>query len=256
MTSDLFSCRGKTALVAGGAGLLGSVIARGLQAAGATVFVADTDERRARETAGHANMHVLTLDVTSESSIAAAMDMLREGGKKIDIFVYAAYPRTRDWGLAFEEVPFASWKENVDAHLGGFFLCSKAVAEKMKQQGGGSIIALASTYGIVAPDFSIYTGTSMTMPAAYAAIKGGIITFVRYLATYYARHQVRVNCISPGGVFDGQPPQFVKQYAGKTPLGRMARPDEVVGGAVFLASDASSYVTGHNLVIDGGWTAW
>jgi len=126
----------------------------------------------------------------------------------------------------------------------------------MKQNGGGSIINLASTYGVVAPDFSIYEGTAMTMPAAYSAIKGGIITFTKYLAIYYAPYKVRVNAISPGGVFDNQDPSFVEHYGKRTPLGRMARPAEIVGGAVYLASDASSYVTGHNLMIDGGWTAW
>ena len=126
----------------------------------------------------------------------------------------------------------------------------------MKQQGGGTIINLASIYGGVAPDFSMYEGTEMTMPAAYSAIKGGIIALTKYIATYYARYQVRANVISPGGIFDNQQQAFVEKYSEKTPLGRMGTPFDVAGAVVFLASDASSYITGQNLIIDGGWTAW
>ena len=125
----------------------------------------------------------------------------------------------------------------------------------MKRQKKGSLINIASTYGINGPDFSIYEGTEMTMPAAYAVIKGGLVNFTKYLASYYAKHGVRVNALSPGGVFDNQPESFVKNYNKKTPLGRMARPEDMVGAIVYLASDASSYVTGHNLVVDGGWSA-
>jgi NAD(P)-dependent dehydrogenase (short-subunit alcohol dehydrogenase family) len=126
----------------------------------------------------------------------------------------------------------------------------------MAKQRGGAIINLASIYGNVAPDFSIYEGTEMTMPVAYSAIKGGIIALTRYIATYYAHYNVRANTVSPGGIFDHQKPSFVERYSKKTPLGRMARPEEIVGAVVYLASDASSYVTGHDLIVDGGWTAW
>jgi NAD(P)-dependent dehydrogenase (short-subunit alcohol dehydrogenase family) len=125
----------------------------------------------------------------------------------------------------------------------------------MKVQGGGSIVNLASIYGVVAPDFSIYEGSTMTMPVAYAAIKGGVIAFSKYMATYYAKDNIRVNCVSPGGVFDKQSGSFVEKYIAKTPLGRMATPGDIVGAVLYLASAASSYVTGHNLIVDGGWTA-
>ena len=124
----------------------------------------------------------------------------------------------------------------------------------MKTKRSGSIINLASIYGIVAPDFSIYKNTKMTMPAAYSAIKGGIISFTKYLASYYGKFNIRVNCISPGGLHDKQPQTFVKKYIKKTPLRRMARSGDIVGGIIYLASDASKYVTGHNLVIDGGFS--
>lgn len=126
----------------------------------------------------------------------------------------------------------------------------------MKRLGGGSIINIGSTYGVVAPDFSIYEGTQMTMPAAYSAIKGGLITFTKYLAAYYGKDKVRANVVSPGGIFDHQPKSFVEKYSKRVPLGRMGEPSDVAGAVVFLASDASKYVTGHNLMVDGGWTAW
>jgi NAD(P)-dependent dehydrogenase (short-subunit alcohol dehydrogenase family) len=126
----------------------------------------------------------------------------------------------------------------------------------MKKHGGGSIINLASIYGIVAPDFSIYEGTELTMPVAYASIKAGIIALTKYIATYFGHDNIRANTVSPGGIYDNQPPSFVDKYSRKTPLGRMGNPSEIVGAVIYLASDASSFVTGHNLTVDGGWTAW
>ena len=120
---------------------------------------------------------------------------------------------------------------------------------------GGSIINFASIYGMVGPSWEVYDGTDMTMPSAYAAIKGGVLTMSRFLATYYGPSGVRCNCVSPGGIRDAQPDSFVKSYEGLTPLRRMGRPEDVVGATVFLASDAAGYITGHNLVVDGGWTA-
>ena len=125
----------------------------------------------------------------------------------------------------------------------------------MRAGTGGSIINLASTYGIVAPDFSIYEGLDMTTPAAYAAIKGGIVNLTQFLASYYGKNGIRVNCVSPGGIANSQPDVFVRRYVSRTPLGRMGTPEDIAGAVVFLASEAAAYVTGHNLVVDGGWTA-
>lgn len=254
--TDLFSCKDKVAVVTGGAGLLGREAVHGLRDFGALVYVADIDEQKARELATTPRIRVAPGDMTSEAGVRAVIgNVIAEAGR-IDILVNSAYPRTADWGLAFEKVPFASWNANVAAQLGGTFLCCQIAAEHMKSRRSGSIINIASTYGVVAPDFSIYEGTEMTMPAAYSAVKGGIITFTKYLATYYAKHGVRINALSPGGIFDNQDPAFVERYNRRTPQGRMAAPSEMVGGVVYLASDASSYVTGQNLMIDGGWTAW
>lgn len=253
---DIFSLRGKVAMVTGGAGLIGREIARALSDLGALVYVADISEGKGAERPGRENVRFVSLDITSESSIDGAVaEVLNEAGR-IDVLVNSAYPRTQDWGVKFEKVPFASWQENVNNQLGGYFLCCQKVAERMKEQGGGSIINIGSIYGSVAPDFSIYEGTEMTMPVAYSAIKGGIAALSRYMATYYGASKIRTNVVSPGGVFDGQSQSFVDRYNAKTPLGRMGVPADVAGAVLFLASDASAYVTGQNLLVDGGWTAW
>ena len=147
------------------------------------------------------------------------------------------------------------WRADVDAHLNGYSFCCREAARAMRTNKRGSIINFGSTYGMVAPDFSIYADLDMTTPAAYAAIKGGIINLTRFLASYYGKDGIRVNCVSPGGIANNQPEVFVQRYVSKTPLGRMGTPRDIAGAVVFLAADASAYVTGHNLVVDGGWTA-
>ncbi len=253
---NLFSCRDKIAIVTGGCGLLGRAIVRGLNDFGATVYIADTDGKKTDTVIESENIRYIHLDITSENSIEEAIaEIVKEHGE-IDILVNSAYPRTNDWSLKFEQIRFESFKINLDNHLGGYFMCCQKIAEQMKLRGGGSIINLASIYGVVGPDFSIYDGTEMSMPAAYAAIKGGIITLTKYIATYYGKYNIRVNAISPGGIFDNQNSTFIENYSKKTPLQRMGLPNEIVGAVIFLASDASSYVTGHNIMVDGGWTAW
>lgn len=251
---DLFTCKDKIAIVAGGAGLIGREIVKALREFGATVYIADIKKEKTEGES--AEIRYVYLDISSEDSIREAVATVTQNSGRIDILVNSAYPRTGDWNEKFEQVSFDSWKKNVDTHLGGYFLCCQKVAEVMKRQGGGVIINLASIYGSVAPDFSIYEGTEMTMPVAYSMIKGGIIALTRYIATYYGRYNVRANSISPGGIFDNQPHSFIEKYSRKNPLVRMGNPSEVVGAAIYLASGASSYVTGHNLIVDGGWTAW
>ena len=255
MYPNLFSCKDKVALVTGGLGLIGREIVQGLHDFGASVCIADINEHPMKGLKNPTAFNFQNLDITSEDSIRQTVDAVIGQYKKIDILVNCAYPRTGDWGARCEDVSFDSWKMNVNSHLGGYFLCCQKVAEQMIRQGGGSIINFASIYGIVAPDFSIYEGTPMTMPVAYSAIKGGVIAFSKYMASYYAKHHIRVNCVSPGGIFDKQPDSFVEKYIAKTPLARMGTPKDMVGAVLYLASDASLYVTGHNLIVDGGWTA-
>lgn len=245
---DLFSCTGKVAVVTGGAGLLGRALCEGLRTAGADVFAADVTDPGAEP-------RVLRMDVASAQSVRAAFDEVISATGRLDILVNCAYPRTSDWGAHLADENLGSWYQNLQSHLGGYFVSSRAAAERMAAFGGGSIINFASIYGMVGPSWEIYDGTDMTMPSAYSAIKGGILGMCRFLSTYYGPAGVRCNCVSPGGIEAGQPASFVERYESLTPLGRMGRPDDVVGATVFLASDAASYVTGHNLVVDGGWTA-
>lgn len=254
-----FSLEGKKAVVTGGAGLIGKELVKGLAELGATTILAEIDQDRGRTAAGAlkaGNLDVIyrRLDVAKKKSVSNLIDSIDKKYGRIDIWVNAAYPKTRDWGVKFNDVRNASWRKNIDMHLSGYFICCKEIAEYMRKQRSGSIINIASTYGIVGPEFSIYENTKMTMPAAYSAIKGGIINFTRFLASYYGKYNVRVNCVSPGGVYERQPKVFVRKYVAKTPLKRMAKTTDISAGVVYLASDAAEYVTGHNLVIDGGWT--
>lgn len=257
---DLFSLDGRIAVVAGGAGLIGRALVEGLASFGAHVYIADYNLESAEQFASELRGRklattVVMLDIYNTDSISECVDKVLTQAGKIDVWVNSAYPKIADWGLPFEKVPSESWRMSVDGQLNGYCFCSRQAAEAMRSFRKGSIINLGSTYGMVGPDFSIYEGTTLTMPAAYAAIKGGIINFTRYLASYYAKEGIRVNCLSPGGIENNQPEVLAKNYGRRTLLGRMATADEMVGATVFLASDASSYVTGHNLVVDGGWTA-
>ena len=258
---EKFSLKDKIAVVTGGAGLIGKSVAIGLAQAGAKVYVADINEKAGIEIEkqnknSDLKLKWIELDITDVSSISSCINKVVKDDKRIDIWINCAYPRTSDWSDKFEDIKYESWKKNVDMHMNGYFLCCQKIAKQMKKQKNGSIINFGSIYGVVGPDFSIYEETNTTMPAVYSAIKGGIITFTKYLSTYYAKHGIRVNAVCPGGIYDNQPQAFVKKYEEKTPLGRMGKPEEIAGSVIFLASDASSYITGHILMIDGGWTAW
>lgn len=251
---NLFSLSGKSVMLTGGFGLIGSEMAKALAEFGATVYIADTNSGKASGIS-NSSIKFVAMDITDETTVESAISNILGCSGRIDVLVNSAYPRTADWGLKFDQVPLDSWKKNLNDHLGGYFITCQKVAEHMKQAGGGSIINIGSIYGVVAPDFSVYEGTDMTMPVAYSAIKGGIIALTKYIAACYGPHNVRANVVSPGGIFDNQPKDFVERYATRTPLGRMGTPGDITGAVIYLASDAASYVTGQNIIIDGGWTA-
>jgi NAD(P)-dependent dehydrogenase (short-subunit alcohol dehydrogenase family) len=166
-----------------------------------------------------------------------------------------AYPRNADYGKKFESVTYESFCDNVNRHLGGYFLTTQQVSKIMKKQNRGNIINMASIYGFRAPRFDIYEGTEMTMPVEYAAIKGAVTNLTRYLSSYLGPYNIRVNCISPGGIFADQPEIFVEKYRSLVPLGRrMAYQSDLTGIVTFLLSDTSEYITGQNIVVDGGWS--
>lgn len=239
----------KVIIVTGGSGLIGQCIINDLKKKGAVAINAeisvDTD-------LSQGNVHC---DITSEESVNDLINIVIERYLKIDGLVNNAYPRTKDWGTKFEEIPLLSWKKNVDMQLNSvFLLCQKALSQMVKQQ-YGSIVNIGSIYGVVGNDFTIYEGYGGTSPAAYCAIKGGIINFSRYLASYFGKYGIRVNCVSPGGIKDNQHPSFIERYEYKSPLKRMGKPEEIAPAISFLLSDESSFITGHNLMVDGGWTA-
>jgi NAD(P)-dependent dehydrogenase (short-subunit alcohol dehydrogenase family) len=237
----------KIIVVTGGSGQLGTAMVNDLRIKGATAINFEINQ------SDDLIQGVIQCDVTSEVSVKRALDLILEKYGRIDGWVNNAYPRTADWGNKFEEISVESWQKNVDFQLNSVFICAQKVLEIMKNQKIGSMVNIASIYGILGPDFSVYKGTEMTMPAAYSAIKGGVVNFTRYLASYYAACGVRVNCVSPGGIFNDQNNIFVKQYENKVPMGRLGKPKEVAGPVSFLLSDESSYITGHNLMVDGGW---
>jgi NAD(P)-dependent dehydrogenase (short-subunit alcohol dehydrogenase family) len=239
----------KIIIVTGGSGLLGREMIRYLKLHKATVLNADVINNN------NTGIPFINTDVTSEASVNNLFQVSIEKFGRIDGLVNNAYPRTEDWGARFEKIPSVSWKKNIDLQLNSVFYTCQQVLNYMQPKQSGSIVNIASIYGIVGPDFSIYENTEMTMPAAYAAIKGGLINFTRYLASYAGKYKVRVNCVSPGGIFDNQPDSFVSNYEKKVPLHRMGTPADIAPAVAFLLSDESTYITGQNLVVDGGWTA-
>jgi 2-deoxy-D-gluconate 3-dehydrogenase len=268
---DKFSLTGKVALVTGGAGLLGKEFCRTLAEAGATVYLADQNEdlidRSVKDLANLKGIVIgIQINVIDPVSIEKVVAKIMADSKSLDVLVNSAaldpkfdptHPRFYD--NAFENYPLDFWQDGLAVNLTGPFLVSQAVSKHMVRQNSGSIINLCSTYGLVGPDQRVYEDTGKVRtykPVFYSVTKAGILGFTRYLAAYYARTGIRVNALSPGGVENGHEEQFVKNYSSRAILGRMARKDEMNGALLFLASDASSYMTGGNLVVDGGWTAW
>lgn len=253
----------KVIVVTGGTGLLGKEFCRGLAEFGAQVVIGSTNEENGKNVSDELNEELndekvfyLLLDITSESSIDEFIEKTEEKFGKIDALVNNAYPRNKKYGAKFEMVDFDSYKENVISHMGGYFLISQKISKHMKKRKTGVIINIASIYGVLGPNFSVYEGTEMTMPVEYSMIKGGIVNFTRYLSTYLAPYNIRVNAISPGGIFNNQPPEFVEKYNEKVPLGRMGDPSDIVGTVIFMVSDASEYITGQNIMVDGGLSVW
>jgi NAD(P)-dependent dehydrogenase (short-subunit alcohol dehydrogenase family) len=266
---ELFNLKNKTAIITGALGLIGKEHCRALSEADANVVVADVDEKMCKEFASTLSMNSIGIgvDVTNPESIKILRDRILEKFGHIDILVNNAAindmfenPKAASEQSKFENYPLELWQKSVDVNLTGVFLCSQILGYEMAKQKSGSIINIASTYGISAPDQSLYIkddGTqSFYKPPAYSATKGAVIMFTRYLASYWGKDGVRVNTLTPGGVENNQDEFFIQKYSAKTILGRMAKPTDYKGALIFLASDASNYMTGANLVVDGGWTAW
>ena len=267
--SELFSLKEKVAVVTGALGLIGKHHCHALADAGANVVVCDLNESECAKFASTlpALSLGISVDITNKKSVKDLKSKVISNYGKIDILVNNAAindkfedPLSALEESKFENYPVEMFRKSLDVNVTGMFLCSQIIGAEMANRGYGSIINVASTYGIVAPDQSIYKNEkgeqTFYKSAAYPVTKGAVISFTRFLAAYWGNKGVRVNTLSPGGVRDDQEEFFIKNYSAKTPLGRMAQPTDYKGALIFLASDASSYMTGANLVVDGGWTAW
>ncbi len=271
---EKFDLNGKTAVVTGGSGLLGAEFCRTLAEAGANVVLADIDETASKAIAsglvdaGYSATN-FGLDVTrKESAEEMVVETLKKFGS-LDILVNSAAldPKfdatASEKGIApgaFEDYPLEDFRAAVDVNLTGMFLVTQACVKPMVKAGKGSIINICSTYGLNGPDQRLYLNDDGSRvaykPVYYTTTKAGVMGFTKYLAAYYAETEIRVNALTPGGVFNDHNDTFNRKYSEKTIMGRMARKDEMNGALLFLASDASSYMTGNNVIVDGGWTAW
>ena len=261
---NIFDLTDKTVILTGAAGYLGGNYADGLSQSGANVVLADINyqgckklEHKIREKYDVDPLSV-KLDLTQSKSINNLVSKITKKYSDIDVLInnaaYQGTPKIRTAG--FENLTLETWNQAINVNLTGIFLLSQQIGKIMKNQKFGNIINISSIYGIVGADQRIYGRSGLNSAVFYAATKGAVLNLTRYLASFWNRTGIRVNTFSPGGVENKQDKNFVKNYSKKTMIGRMARNDEYVGALIFLASDASSYMTGSNLIIDGGWTAW
>ncbi len=267
-----FDLTGKTALITGAAGLLGMQFSLALAQAGANVVLADLNEVIAAKNSdelkhlGLSSMAV-AVDVTDPRSTKAMVEKALASFGSLDVLVNSAAldPKFDPANVgdqeenAFETYSLESWRQALDVNLTGMFLASQAAVIPMLEQGQGVIVNIASIYGLVGPDQRLYEqadNTRQFKPVYYSVTKAGVLGFTRYLAAYYAGKNIRVNALTPGGVYNNHDQVFTDQYSARTMLGRMADLDEMNAAMLFLCSEASSYMTGSNLVVDGGWTAW
>lgn len=240
----------KTIVVTGGYGLLGKAFIEDIKNKGGIGISLDISHPTNFE------LNQIHADVTTENSISKVIKEISQQYGNIDGWVNNAYPRTKDWGTDFLNLTEESLKTNVDLQMNSYILCCKEIIKHMlDNKVKGSIVNIASIYGIVGNDFTIYEGTDMKIPSPYSAIKGGVINFSRFLASRFGADEIRINTVSPGGIFDNQPPSFVKEYERKVPMKRMGNPNDIAPAVSFLLSDQAGYITGQNLAVDGGWTS-
>ncbi len=262
----LFGLKGRVAIVTGAAGQLGGEYVRCLLGAGAKVGAFDINfdnPKSILDSIDSPELLKVRVDITDRASIERGLKEVTERLGSPSILVNNAAidapPNSTEVDTGpFETYPESSWDRMMEVNLKGMMLCCQVIGGQMAQKGGGSIINIASIYGILSPDQRIYEYKDKPFfkPLSYCVSKSGVLNLTRYLATYWAKKNVRVNTLTLGGVFNNQDETFLKNYSSKVPLGRMARADEYNGAILFLASDASSYMTGANLVVDGGYSCW
>lgn len=254
----------KVVFITGAAGLIGSQYAEAFSEMGASLVLGDIDYRKCKELERYLkkkyDVKLLStkIDITKRESIKRVVDETMKKFSKIDVLINnAVFPETKkERSIKFENFPVDLWNKILAVNVTGVFLCNQIVGSIMVKQQSGSIINISSMYGLVAADQRIYDNSGLNSTAAYATSKSALFNLTRYLASYWKNTGVRINTLTLGGVENSQDYKFIKKYSEKTMLGRMARKNEFVGAVIFLASDASSYMTGSNLIVDGGWTAW
>ena len=238
---------GKKIIVTGGNGLLGREICEDIRRKGGVAINLDIEHSETVE-------ENFVCDITKANSINDTINRVQQKYGVIHGLVNNAYPRTKDWGTAFEDMSYDSLRTNVDWQMNSYLNFCKLIIPFLRKAKGGAVVNMTSIYGVVGNDFTIYEGTGMEPPVAYSAIKGGLINATRFLASKYGKEGLRFNCVSPGGIFDHQPKTFVDAYENKVPMKRMGNPDDIAPAVSFLLSNESKYITGQNLIVDGGWT--
>jgi NAD(P)-dependent dehydrogenase (short-subunit alcohol dehydrogenase family) len=261
---DLFNLENKVIILTGGAGFLASEFADVLCGAGASVVLADVNEGECKRYARELEkLHAIQsmgvfVDLTDKGSIESMVNAVLSKFTNIDVLINnAAYnPHEETYHVRFEDFSLESWNRILAVNLTGVFLCTQAVGKQMAKQGYGNIINISSIYGMVGADQRIYGTSGINSSVAYAASKAGVANLTRYLSAYFEGRNIRVNTLTLGGVFNDQDADFVRNYSNRTHLGRMANKSDYRGAILFLCSDTSAYMTGSNLIVDGGWTAW
>jgi NAD(P)-dependent dehydrogenase (short-subunit alcohol dehydrogenase family) len=263
--AELMNLKGRTALVTGATGSIGQEIALTIAELGGNLLLVDMPnsnyELMKRKIFSQYQVDITCIDcnLEDENSRQVLIDEINNNGEDLHIIInnaaFVGESNLQGWVADFKDQSIETWRRALEVNLTSIFHLSQGLSNKLKTSGHASIINVASIYGVSAPDYSLYEGTSMGNPAAYSASKGGLIQLTKWLSTTIAP-DIRVNAISPGGVFRHQPESFVKRYQQKTPLGRMATEEDFKGVVAYLSSDLSAFVTGQNIIVDGGWTAW
>lgn len=252
--------KNKIIVITGGAGLIGQAFVQAVAEQRGIAIIADVDDERlalaknalAKEVG--ANIDTINLDITSRQSLEKVISYLNNKYGRIDALVNNAYPRNKNYGRHFFDVEYQDFSENISMNLGGYFLASQQFAQYFKIQGYGNIVNIASVYGIMPPRFEVYEGTPMTTPVEYAAIKSALIHLTKYMAKYFKGMNIKVNAISPGGILDKQPEDFLKAYKENCLTKGMLNAQDLQGALIYLLSDMSQYVNGQNIVVDDGFS--
>lgn len=265
ISKSYFDLNGKVALITGGAGLLAQEYAIALAAYGAVIYLADIDLEKLRAVSTSLSERgieakLLDFDVSDELGWETAVDKILNQENTLDILVnnagYTNHTGQGNYSKPAEDFPLTTWDEIIKVNLTGSFLGCKVVGSRMLKSNQGTIVNVASLYGVVSPHHPLYRDSQVSQPVAYSVSKSGVISLTKYLGSLWARNGVRVNCLTPGGVFNNHEEPFLSRFSELNPIGKMLDKSELHGAIVFLASDASSHVVGHNLVVDGGWTIW